>query len=101
MHFSLFSTLVKPLLNVALKKPTTQLWTLAYGAYGVSSHAVSGCKSGMYMESCCSVTIYTTNPSWTVDLLAVHRVSAIMILNIRDCCTEGVVGAEIWIDNSR
>lgn len=53
------------------------------------------------MESCCSVTIYTTNPSWTVDLLAVHRVSAIMILNIRDCCTEGVVGAEIWIDNSR
>nr|XP_040038149.1 uncharacterized protein LOC120822482 [Gasterosteus aculeatus aculeatus] len=78
-----------------------ELWNLAYGTYGVSSHAVSGCKSGMYMESCCSVTIYTTNPSWTVDLLAVHRVSAIMILNIRDCCTEGVVGAEIWIDNSR
>ncbi|KAL6118387.1 uncharacterized protein ACO6RY_03196 [Pungitius sinensis] len=90
---------VKPLLNVALNKPTTQLWSVI--TYGESSHAVSGCKSGWYAESCCSLTYYIYNPTWTLDLLAMHRISAIMILNIRDCCADWLVGAEIWIDNSR
>ncbi|XP_068584496.1 uncharacterized protein [Cebidichthys violaceus] len=89
---------VEPLPNVALKKPTAQSWSLSI--FGAPSNAVSGCRSGKYWGGCCSETALWVNPWWRLDLLAVHKVAAVSIVNRRDCCTEWLGGAEIRIGDS-
>ncbi|XP_049425184.1 uncharacterized protein LOC125884330 [Epinephelus fuscoguttatus] len=61
--------------------------------------AVSGCRGGI-VDRCCSQTLEQYEPWWRVDLLAVHKVSAITIINRRDCCTDKLRGAQIRIGNT-
>uniref|UniRef100_A0A8C2XVD7 Fucolectin tachylectin-4 pentraxin-1 domain-containing protein n=1 Tax=Cyclopterus lumpus TaxID=8103 RepID=A0A8C2XVD7_CYCLU len=89
---------VEPLLNVALHKPTGQSWGLSI--FGGSHHAVGGCRSGQYWGICCSETFLQVKPWWHLDLLAVHKFSAVRILNRRDCCATWLNDAEIRIGNS-
>ncbi|KAM8898817.1 uncharacterized protein AB9W97_009571 isoform 2-T2 [Spinachia spinachia] len=56
---------VKPLLNVALEKPTTQAWTI--NRYGASSHGVNGCKSGRYWERCGTILSTSGKLSFTFN----------------------------------
>uniref|UniRef100_A0A3B4Z9Z0 Si:ch211-215k15.4 n=1 Tax=Stegastes partitus TaxID=144197 RepID=A0A3B4Z9Z0_9TELE len=67
---------------------------------GLPSHAVSGCSSGVYGNLCCTHTVLQRDPWWRVDLLAVHKVSAVTIFNRVDCCAERLLGAQILIGNS-
>lgn len=96
----LFSfTLVEPLVDVAFKKPAQQ--SFSFYSNGVASNAVSGCKSGDFLEGCCSQTDLWYNPWWRVDLLAVYKVSAISITGRRDCCATMLTDAQIRIGNLR
>ncbi|KAK9524941.1 hypothetical protein VZT92_017298 [Zoarces viviparus] len=90
----------EPLLNVASQKPTAQAFSLSI--FGPPSNAVSGCRSGeLFWGGCCSETALLIHPWWRVDLLTVHKVTAVSILNRRSCCTEWLSGAEIRIGNSK
>uniref|UniRef100_A0A3B4ZQB7 Si:ch211-215k15.4 n=1 Tax=Stegastes partitus TaxID=144197 RepID=A0A3B4ZQB7_9TELE len=88
---------VEPLPNVALNKPAAQS---TVSSDGLPSHAVSGCSSGVYGNLCCTHTVLQRDPWWRVDLLAVHKVSAVTIFNRVDCCAERLLGAQILIGNS-
>nr|XP_046237212.1 uncharacterized protein LOC124054838 [Scatophagus argus] len=91
---------VAPLPNVALKKQAIQSSTGSDPNVRDASNAVSGCKSAIFSDGCCSHTLSESNPWWSVDLSAVHRVRAVTIINRQDCCSERLMGAEIWIGNS-
>ncbi|XP_074480635.1 uncharacterized protein LOC141761203 [Sebastes fasciatus] len=90
---------VEPLVDVAFKKPAQQ--SFSFYSNGVASNAVSGCKSGDFLEGCCSQTDLWYNPWWRVDLLAVYKVSAISITGRRDCCATMLTDAQIRIGNLR
>ncbi|XP_035531673.1 uncharacterized protein LOC118338482 [Morone saxatilis] len=87
---------VEPLPNVALWKQAEQSST---ELNGLASYAVSGCRSGS-LYGCCTHTSVQSNPWWRVDLLAVHKVSVVSIINRQDCCSERLLGAQILIGNS-
>ncbi|XP_044038928.1 uncharacterized protein LOC122869731 [Siniperca chuatsi] len=89
---------VEPLPNVALNRPTAQSSILPF-SNSKASNPVSGCRSGLF--KCCSHTIMQSNPWWRVDLLAVHKVRAVTIVNRKDCCSERLLGAQILIGNSQ
>ncbi|KAM7366451.1 hypothetical protein PAMP_015889 [Pampus punctatissimus] len=91
------SPAVEPLPNVALSKETAQLSTIEFGE---ASNAVSGSRCGIYIDRCCSHTDLETDPWWRVDLLSVHKVSAVSIYNRQDCCSDRLTGAQIHIGNS-
>uniref|UniRef100_A0A8P4KK98 C-type lectin domain-containing protein n=1 Tax=Dicentrarchus labrax TaxID=13489 RepID=A0A8P4KK98_DICLA len=90
------TTPVEPLPNVALMKQAAQSSTEMHAR---ASNAVSGCRSG-FGDGCCTHTSMQSNPWWIVDLLAVHKVSAVLIINRQDCCSERLLGAQILIGNS-
>ncbi|KAI3376244.1 hypothetical protein L3Q82_016753, partial [Scortum barcoo] len=85
--------------NVALNKPTAQASTLGI-LTGQPSNAVNGCKTRVVSWVCCSHTNQQDSPWWRVDLLALHKVSAVTIVNREDCCSERLTGAQILIGNS-
>jgi len=96
--FYLSSPLVEAEYNVALNKPTSQSWGLSF--FGGSSNAVGGCRTGNYWDICCMENFLWFSPWWSVDLLSVHKFSAVRILNRRDCCDSWLNKAEIRIGNS-
>ncbi|XP_070786293.1 uncharacterized protein [Enoplosus armatus] len=86
---------VEPLPNVALNRSTAQS-SIYNDAVGKPSEAVSG----FFLHNSCSHTKKQSNPWWRVDLLAVHKVSAVTITNREDCCPQRLIGAQILIGNS-
>ncbi|XP_038831415.1 uncharacterized protein LOC120030157 [Salvelinus namaycush] len=84
-----------PAVNVALKKVATQS---SYFDHRTAQLAIDGNKATNDVP--CTHTKYDTNPWWRVDLLDVHRVTAVSITNRGDCCSERLNGAEIRIGNS-
>ncbi|XP_030018721.1 uncharacterized protein LOC115438966 [Sphaeramia orbicularis] len=98
---------VAPLQNVALWKTTAQV--SAYQEHhangkvisGDSAKAVDGCRLLNFVQNCCVHTLEHNNPWWFVDLVSVHKVSAVTIYNRQDCCAETLIGAEIRVGNKR
>lgn len=95
--FFLF-TLVEPLPNVAINRETAQSSTIDLGQ---ASNAVRGSRCGSFTDRCCAHTDLQDYPWWRVDLLAVHKVSAVAIINRQDCCSDRLIGAQIHIGNSQ
>lgn len=98
--FLLFFSLVETLPNMALNKPTAQssIWPSLRPGLWMASNPVSGCRSGL--DKCCSCTFIQSNPWWGVDLLAVHKVTAVTIVNRKQCCPERLLGTQILIRKS-
>uniref|UniRef100_A0A673CGM3 Fucolectin tachylectin-4 pentraxin-1 domain-containing protein n=1 Tax=Sphaeramia orbicularis TaxID=375764 RepID=A0A673CGM3_9TELE len=68
---------------------------------GDSAKAVDGCRLLNFVQNCCVHTLEHNNPWWFVDLVSVHKVSAVTIYNRQDCCAETLIGAEIRVGNKR
>uniref|UniRef100_A0A3B3ZRQ7 Fucolectin tachylectin-4 pentraxin-1 domain-containing protein n=1 Tax=Periophthalmus magnuspinnatus TaxID=409849 RepID=A0A3B3ZRQ7_9GOBI len=66
------------------------------GAY----KAVKNCNRYKFTQYCCSRTEEEWDPWWRVDLGAVYRISAVVIYNRKDCCSDYITGAKIKIGKS-
>ncbi|XP_069791339.1 uncharacterized protein [Narcine bancroftii] len=66
----------------------------------VADRAVDGNKSPDARHHSCSETRNASNPWWTVDLEETYNVSVVSITNRRDCCSDGLLGAEIHVGNT-
>ena len=75
---------VPPKVNVALDKPTSQS---SISSGGLSSRAVDGNTSGMWLDESVTHTGADTNPFWQVDLLDSFTINSIKIFNRQDCCS--------------
>uniref|UniRef100_A0A3Q0QVQ6 Fucolectin tachylectin-4 pentraxin-1 domain-containing protein n=1 Tax=Amphilophus citrinellus TaxID=61819 RepID=A0A3Q0QVQ6_AMPCI len=90
---------VELLSNVALNRPTAQSSTW-YGPVFGPSKAVDGCVNGIFDNGYCSCTSDDLAAWWRVDLLAVHKVTAVTIINRQDCCPDRLIEAQILIGDS-
>nr|XP_015209595.1 PREDICTED: uncharacterized protein LOC102686556 isoform X1 [Lepisosteus oculatus] len=84
--------------NLALLALTSQSST--YEAAGQASHAIDGNRSPYYIMKSCTHTLYEVSPWWQADLRMSVHVSAIKVVNRRDCCHKRLVGAEVRLGNS-
>ncbi len=83
--------------NIALNKPTSQTST-QFGAS--SSRAVDGNKDGDFWNgNSVSLTNWTNNPWWQVDLGQVSEIKDIKIWNRTDCCQNSLKNYHIFISN--
>ncbi|XP_066518437.1 fucolectin-1-like [Hoplias malabaricus] len=62
--------------------------------------AIDGNKDAEFSAGSCTVTVYSLQPWWRVDLLAQYQISSVVITNRVDCCPQRIDGAEIRIGNS-
>uniref|UniRef100_H3AF12 Fucolectin tachylectin-4 pentraxin-1 domain-containing protein n=1 Tax=Latimeria chalumnae TaxID=7897 RepID=H3AF12_LATCH len=84
--------------NVALTSEVMQ--SSLYHVDGIPEHAVDGNHDSHYSSLSCMYTQKEWEPWFRVDLLQVHKVSAVTIANRGDCCWDHLKGAEIHIGNS-
>nr|XP_023009812.1 uncharacterized protein LOC101464769 [Maylandia zebra] len=76
-----YAARVEPLPNVALNKETVQSSTWSGTEYWASK-AVDGCRNGQLPQGCCTHTSPTEDsPWWHIDLLGLHKVTAVTIIN--------------------
>ena len=84
--------------NLAMNKPATQS-TTAYG--GAASKGNDGGIDGRYSKGSITHSVGSSlNPWWRVDLGADYDVSAIVVWNRTDCCSERLDGAVVYIGDS-
>ncbi|EDO35302.1 predicted protein, partial [Nematostella vectensis] len=85
-----------PTVNLALKKPTTQI--SLYGA-GYASRAVDGNTDGIFSRGSCTHTNAHTNPWWRVDLGTTQPVSEVFLVN-RVTDSQRLQNAEVRVGDS-
>uniref|UniRef100_H3A9M8 Fucolectin tachylectin-4 pentraxin-1 domain-containing protein n=1 Tax=Latimeria chalumnae TaxID=7897 RepID=H3A9M8_LATCH len=71
-----------------------------YHVDGIPEHAIDGNRDSLYSSLSCLYTQKEREPWFRVDLLQVHKVSAVTVTNRGDCCWDHLKGAEIHIGNS-
>ncbi|XP_039893258.1 uncharacterized protein LOC120736938 [Simochromis diagramma] len=95
-----YAARVEPLPNVALNKETVQSSTWS-GTEHWASKAVDGCRNGQVPQGCCTHTSPTEDsPWWHIDLLGLHKVTAVTIINRVGSTAYRLIGAQILIGNS-
>lgn len=92
-------------MNVALGKSTVQSgtyfeWWKPYLTHH-SRHAVDGITQGMNHRGQVSITYYTSNPYWEVNLGSDYTITKVIVYNRQDCCANRLNGAQITLyDNN-
>ncbi|KAH0617338.1 hypothetical protein JD844_015390 [Phrynosoma platyrhinos] len=85
--------------NLARDHPATQSST--YPQWGIiyskAESAVDGDRDGDWSHGSCSHTLEEMEPWWSVDLGARHTVTAVVVKNRQDCCSERIKGAQIHV----
>nr|XP_014349314.1 PREDICTED: uncharacterized protein LOC106705150 [Latimeria chalumnae] len=71
-----------------------------YHVDGIPERAIDGNRDSHYSSLSCLYTQKEWEPWFRVDLLQVHKVSAVTVTNRGDCCWDHLKGAEIHIGNS-
>jgi len=77
-----------PLTNLALNKVTEQSTTIVAG--GVSSSAVDGSTSGIFIGGSVSHTTLEDEPWWQVNLGSQATIKRVNIFNLTDCCLDRI-----------
>uniref|UniRef100_H3AI33 Fucolectin tachylectin-4 pentraxin-1 domain-containing protein n=1 Tax=Latimeria chalumnae TaxID=7897 RepID=H3AI33_LATCH len=84
--------------NVTLTSGVMQ--SSLYHVDGIPERAIDGNRDSHYSSLSCLYTQKEWEPWFRVDLLQVHKVSAVTVTNRGDCCWDHLKGAEIHIGNS-
>jgi len=85
---------VKPLVNIALRKPATQSST---GWGGVASRVNDGNTDGNMQNSSVNHTMNGLNEFWMVDLQGNFAIEGIKIWGRTDCCGSRLVGSTVQV----
>ncbi|XP_019630721.1 PREDICTED: MAM and LDL-receptor class A domain-containing protein 1-like [Branchiostoma belcheri] len=84
-------------INIALRKPASQN-SVKYG--GVAGRAVDGNTNTNYSVHSCTLTLFTYNASWRVDLGKSFTINRVVIFNRQDCCSGRLNPFNIHIGDS-
>ncbi|XP_072855761.2 fucolectin-1 isoform X1 [Pogona vitticeps] len=68
--------------------------------YSRAESAVDGHRDGDWSHGSCSHTTREREPWWRVDLGARYAVTAVVVKNRQDCCSERIQGAQIHVGDS-
>ncbi|XP_040288691.1 fucolectin-6-like [Bufo bufo] len=84
--------------NIARNGEASQDSTVADDT--IASNAIDGNTNPYVASQSCSMTSGLYNPWWKVDLKQTYKISHVVLTNLRDCCQELLLGAEVRIGNN-
>ncbi|XP_061468198.1 fucolectin-1-like [Rhineura floridana] len=68
--------------------------------YSVAESAVDGDRDGDWSHGSCSHTTLEKEPWWSVDLGTRYAITAVVVKNRQDCCSERIKGAKVHVGDS-
>ncbi|XP_063306297.1 fucolectin-1-like [Pelobates fuscus] len=83
--------------NVALNHPVCQSSVIGGGRPRL---AVDGNMEATYQGGSCTHTDLDYSPWWRLNLTESYKISAVFVVNRKDCCRERLYGAEIYVGDS-